>query len=104
MAESTRGQGEVYSVFWLATQVGELDPSCPLGTFWVGLQEKSSLFGHIINSRWLGIGLDDPNFVSAHTPPPLPQRNLANSTAILSLVKKHILTPSSWRNSKEFLH
>ena len=40
MAESACGQNEVNSAFWLATQVGKMSPSFPLGISRVGPSRK----------------------------------------------------------------
>ena len=40
MAESACGQDDVNSVFWLATQVGKMSPSFPLGISRVGPPKK----------------------------------------------------------------
>ena len=59
------GQDEVYAVFWLATWVGKIYLSCPLGTSRVLVpHEKISVYGHMINplltkldwSSWVHIG------------------------------------------------
>ena len=65
MAEFMSGQDKVNPVFLLATQVGKMGPSFPLGIFRFVSASKSSLFGHtiiplltkLVRSRWQNIGL-----------------------------------------------
>ena len=65
VAEFMSGQDKVNPVFLLATEVGKMGPSFPLGIFRFVPVSKSSVFGHtisplltkLVRSRWQNIGL-----------------------------------------------
>ena len=88
MASSVSGQDEPNRPMCLATQVGQMEPSCPLRTICLSCKKKfpeshiiNSLLTKFVRSRWLDIGLI--LFLRVYGPRQNTKKNLANIQPLL---------------------